>query len=95
MAGNLFGGCRHIGQIGIAMRGQRGRHADDDDIHLCQQREIPGPAHGPGQYGKIAVGHCFDIALPGLKLAQLGRVDVETGHGIAVRAMVTARGSPT
>ena len=76
-----------IAQVGLAVRRQRRRHADDDGVHVAHLFETRGGAQSPGgnSGADLRAWNVPEVALAGIDAGDLLRVDVKTDHPEARR----------
>ena len=77
--GDGLGRIDDVAEVRIARFGQRGRHADDDDIGLIQPLEVDrGLESVLAHLADYRVGDVPDVAFAALEPGDLDRVDVES-----------------
>ena len=82
MGRQRLGGVQHKAEIGLALAGQRRRHAQQDRIGLAE----PGHLAGRGesfrlpQCGNALAADVTDVGLPGIEPRHLDRIEIEAEH---------------
>jgi len=83
--GDRAGGGLDIGQVGLAVAGERGRHADQERVGLGQAGEVGGGGQPSLRHRRrdLRARDVLDVALAAVEPRHIGRVDVEAEHGEA------------
>ena len=83
---DLLAGRNDVLNIGFAIFGQRGRHADDGGIQLRRTAEVRRRFEQSGVTcsGDVGGGDVADVGLPGVERRGLGGVDIQTDDFMAV-----------
>ena len=76
-----------IAQVGLAVRRQRRRYADDDGVHVAHLFETRRGAQSPGgdSGADLRAWNVPEVALAGIDAGGLLRVDIKTDHPEARR----------